>query len=77
MKTSLPVNITKYFWGDDLSQLSWEKHQKYIIQTLLEKGNRESISWLFSKINKQDILKQILELRLSPKSKNFWKIYLS
>ncbi|NCN87281.1 MAG: hypothetical protein COZ34_02290 [Candidatus Pacebacteria bacterium CG_4_10_14_3_um_filter_34_15] len=77
MKTSLPTNVTKYFWGDDLAQLSWEKHQKYIMQTLLEKGNQESISWLFSKMNKQNILKQILELKLSPKSKNFWKIYLS
>jgi len=63
MKTSLPTNVTKYFWGDDLAQLSWEKHQKYIMQTLLEKGNQESISWLFSKMNKQNILKQILELK--------------
>lgn len=77
MKSLLPVEITKYFWGDDLTQLSWENHQKYITQTLLEKGNQDSISWLFSKINKQNILEQLPELKLSPKSKNFWKIYLS
>lgn len=77
MKSHLPTDITKYFWGDDLTQLSWENHQKYIIQTILEKGNKDSIIWLFSKINKKNILKQIPKLKLSQKSKNFWEIYLS
>ncbi len=75
--TNLSPQIKKYFWGDDLEQLSWENHRQYIIQTLLEKGDRESISWLMTKASSKELLKTLPQIKLSPKSKNFWKIYLS
>jgi hypothetical protein len=75
--TDLPVEAQKYFWGDDLSDLSWEKHKNYIIQTLLEKGDLASIHWLFNKVSKNEIQALLPDLHLQPKSSNFWKIYLS
>jgi len=77
MQNTLPNFVTQHFWGDNLLDLSWEKNQKYIIQTLLERGNIDSLSWLFSKINKKEVKEQLPNLKLSSKSANFWKVYLS
>jgi len=77
METFLPKNLHKYFWGDDLDELNWQDHQKYIVQTILEKGDKEAASWLLSKTGKSQLLEKLPELRLSPKSLNFWNLYLS
>ena len=52
---SLPSDIARYFWGDDLKQIDVNNNQKYIVQTLLEMGNSDAIRWLFSKIDRQTI----------------------
>jgi len=75
--SKIPSFVTKYFWGDDLSVLSWNKHKDYVIQTILEKGDGESIAWLFSKLDKNKLKKSLSNLKLTPKSRNFWRIYLS
>lgn len=76
METSLPKCVRKYFWGDNLSQLNWQKHQKYIIQTILNKGDVKAINWLLQKVDKKELKKQLPSFHLDPKSKNFWKLYL-
>lgn len=73
----LPPYITQYFWGDDLSQLSLEKNQKYIVETLLEKGDDRALHWLFSSLEKKTIVKYLPKLKLSKKSEHFWSIYLA
>jgi len=77
MKVLIPNCVNKYFWGDDLTQLSWQKHKKYIIKTLLNNGDRKSISWLFTKINKPALKKQLTTIKLNSKSANFWRKYFS
>jgi len=75
--TTLPEYVTKYFWGDDLSELSWEKHQKYIVQTILNRGNTEAVGWLFGKVEKNKLVGDLDMYKLNPKSANFWRLYLS
>nr|AQS34469.1 hypothetical protein [uncultured bacterium] len=75
--SKLPSSILKYFWGDRLDNLSWEKHKDYIAKTLLEKGDKESINWLFGKLDRNYLKKLVKNQRLGVKSKNFWEIYLS
>jgi len=77
MHTTINAQVEKYFWGDDLDDLSWEKHSKYITETLLDKGDVDSISWLFKQISPKQLLKILPSLKLSSKAKNFWGIYLS
>jgi len=77
MTDTFPPQVTRYFWGDDLSELELSHHKKYIVQTLLEKGDVDSISWLFLKLSKTKITKLLPTLKLTPKSANFWHIYLS
>jgi len=73
---NLPLFITKYFWGDDLSELSWETHKEYIVKTILEKGDLEAVKWILKNTDK-DTLKKIIDQKMDPKSQNFWKFYLS
>lgn len=73
----IPKHAQKYFWGDDLTELSWPKHKDYITKTILEKGDTKAIHWLFELTDKK-YLKQIIQNKnLDPKSKNFWQFYLS
>lgn len=72
----LPSSVTRYFWGDELDDLDWERHRDYITKTILERGDWESVRWLIGKAGR-DYLKQVVkEKKLEPKSKNFWNIYL-
>lgn len=77
MKDTFPAQIKKYFWGDNLEELTLEKNKKYIIQTLLDKGDSEALRWLFSKVNRDEIQQLLPSLRLQSKSANFWQLYLS
>lgn len=73
---NIPASITKYFWGDDLQELDFQKHQKYIAQTLLEKGDSAATHWLFTQMPKAQIKSLLPQLKLSKKSANFWSLYL-
>lgn len=72
---SLPSYISQYFWGDDISQLDLERNKKYILETLLEKGDSKALHWLFTNIDKKTILNFLPKLRLNKKSERFWNIY--
>jgi len=74
---SLPTFITRYFWGDNIKELDLVNHKKYIVQTLLERGDQQAITWLFSTIDRDTIQKLLKEIQLSKKSANFWHIYFS
>ena len=77
MKVVLPTQVTAYFWGDNLEQLNWSDHRKYIIQTLLEKGDQTALKWLFKQVKKSELKQLLTTLKLNPKSSNYWQIYLS
>ncbi len=77
MNDQIPPQVTKYFWGDDLDDLSWEKHRKYIIQTILDKGDRCAVEWLLNRADKKELAQILPSLKLSQLSANFWHNYLS
>lgn len=76
-QTKIPPFVLKYFWGDNLEELNLENNQTYIIQTVLEKGDIETVKWLFSVVNRGQIKKSLPNLKMDQKSTNFWNIYLS
>jgi len=76
MNNDLPPDVKSFFWGDSLSELNWKDHQKYIVQTLLSKGDEKAIHWLFSQINHQEVKAMLPSLRLDSKSATFWDLYL-
>jgi len=77
MKQTIPAFIARYFWGDNLKELSWERHKDYITKTLLEKGDRRALVWLFKRANKVQLKAFSEQNKLDPKSRNFWQLYLS
>ncbi len=76
-KHSLPIFVTQYFWGDDLSQLDITKNKVYIIQVLLERGNQKALHWLLSIFDRDTIKNLLPNIKLSKKSSNFWNLYLN
>ncbi|PIY79468.1 MAG: hypothetical protein COY81_02470 [Candidatus Pacebacteria bacterium CG_4_10_14_0_8_um_filter_43_12] len=77
MAKTLPADLEKYFWGDDLSELSWPVHKKYIVQTLLNKADLDGLKWLFGVSSREEIKQMLPSLKLDKKSRNFWQVYLS
>lgn len=77
MKQIIPEHITKFFWGDDLTDLSLENNKKYIVQTLLEKGDIDDVKWLFSKVEKDEVKILLPSLKLSKLSANYWNIFFN
>jgi len=77
MDQKIPSQIIKFFWGDNSAKLSFRNNKKYIIQTLLEKGDINDIKWLFSQLNSLDIKSLLSSLKLSSKSAHFWKIFFN
>lgn len=75
--SSLPQAVLKFFWGDDIRELSWEKYRVYITKTLLEKGDVSALRWLLKRADKDDIRQVLATKKLDKKSQNFWNLYLS
>jgi len=72
----LPISVTKYFWGDELANLNWERNRDYITKTILEKGDMESVKWLIENVDRGYLKQVVKEKKLDQKSKIFWSLYL-
>jgi len=72
-----PNYVNKYFWGDDLSGLSLENNENYILQTILNIGDQRAVKWLLLFRDRSFIKKKLSVLKLTPQSANFWNMYLS
>lgn len=77
MNQKIPSQIIKFFWGDNKTELSFRNNKKYIVQTLLEKGDINDIKWLFSQLSSLDIKSLLPSLKLSSKSEHFWKTFFN
>lgn len=74
---SLPTYVKKYFWGDNIEELSLENNNRYIIQTILNIGDLDAVKWLFFQVPREVVKEKLPQLKLTKQSANFWKIYLS
>lgn len=72
----LPKFLEKYFWGDNLEELSWESNRRYVTQTILNKGNLQAGRWLVKKVGKSRLSLELPKYKLDPKSANYWKLLL-
>lgn len=75
-KVTLPKSLLGYFWGDKTNSLDLQKHKKYILATLLEKGDKKVIGWCIRYYGKESIKRMLPQLHLSSKSALFWRQYL-
>ncbi len=75
---NLADHLRPFFWETDLDKISIEENKTYIIERILELGDRDAVQWLFANISRDDIKKALEESKnISYKSQNFWSIILS
>jgi hypothetical protein len=74
---SIPEHLRPFFWETDLSKINIEENKQYIIERILELGDKDAVQWIFSNFSLDEIKKALKESRrMSKKSLNFWSIIL-
>jgi len=69
--------LRPFFWDSDLSKIKIKENKQYIIERILELGDRDAVQWLFSNFSLDEIKKTVKESKnISQKSLNFWSIIL-
>jgi len=69
----LPKFLRKYFWDVDVKNLDKKKYSFFIIERLLELGDKKAIDWLEKNYKKREIKRVVKKSRsLSRKSCIFW-----
>jgi len=72
----LPDTFNKYFWDVQTGKLSLEKDKKFIIERLLEYGDKNEIDWLERHYDKNIIIDTIKNSKkISSKTGNFFALY--
>ena len=68
-----PRFLEKYFWDIDFSALRAEEYPEFVIDRILENGDKKAVQWMKKNFSSEQIKKTILSSKnLSPKSANFW-----
>jgi Family of unknown function (DUF6922) len=69
--------LKPFFWETDLEKMDIRLHKTYIIERILELGDKPAVQWLFTTYSLSEI-KDILEKsrNVSSKSRNYWDIVL-
>lgn len=70
----LPGFLKKYFWDTEFSDLDKKKYSHFIIERILEYGNKEAIAWMNDNFSQKEIKNVVCKSRnLSKKTVNFWQ----
>jgi len=73
----LERSLKSIFWDTDLDKIDIQCHKSYIIERILEFGDKPAVKWLLATYSLSDV-KNALEASygISKKSRNFWVIVL-
>ena len=73
----LPSFLNKYFWDTDAKNLDVKKNEPYVIERLLEYGDRDAAAWMMRHYERTAIMNILMRSRaLSLKSASFWGFLL-
>jgi hypothetical protein len=73
----LPHFLKKYFWDVDFNELQEDSYPQFIIERILERGDEETVNWLFQHFTKSEIKRTLRKRRgISPLSANYWSLIL-
>ena len=75
---SLPRFLKKYFWDVEFSDIDKKGNSRFIIERILEYGDKKTVRWLFKNYSLKEIKGVIYKTRfLSHRSLFFWTIFLN
>jgi succinate dehydrogenase flavin-adding protein (antitoxin of CptAB toxin-antitoxin module) len=70
---AFPKFLKKYFWDTDFKKLNKKTYSQFIIERILEYGDKKAVSWLFKNYPPKEIKDAIYKTRsLSLRSLFFW-----
>lgn len=73
MKEKLPDFLYPLFWDINPERLAIEQHPKYVIERILELGDRPAVKWLEKKYPREKITETIKHSRkISRKTANYF-----
>lgn len=73
MKQKLPEQVLTLLWDVDISQIDIDKHQKYIIERIVEYGDIAEIKWMQSVYSREQISRVVSDSkRISRKAGDFF-----
>jgi hypothetical protein len=74
----MPISehIQKYFWDINPKKAAPKSHPEYYIQRILELGDEQAFEWAKRVYGKEKIKTVAKRVRLSEKSRNYWKTVL-
>lgn len=72
----LTPHIRKFFWDINPETARPKSHPDYYIKRILELGDGRALKWLKSVFGSKKVAQVARSARLSPKSKNYWKLNL-
>ena len=77
MKT-LPKFLEKYFWDVEFKEIDKTKNSRFVIERILEYGEKKAVQWLFKSYPLKQIKEAVSKARsLSPRSLFFWVLLLN
>ncbi len=73
----IPAFLHKYFWDTDAKKLDVKKSAPYIIERILEYGDRDAAQWMIQIYEREAVVQVLRRSRaLSLKSASFWGFLL-
>lgn len=73
MSPIIPESVSRYLWDTPIDQINIQKHATFIIERVLEYGERAAIGWIDEQYGEDAIVDVIKNSkRISPKTANFY-----
>ena len=73
----IPARLYHLFWDVDAGKLNLRRHSRYVIERILELGDLDALWWAQRQYPTALIIETChASRRLSPRSKNFWELWL-
>jgi hypothetical protein len=77
-KENMEKTFKNIFWDADIEKIDPKTNSKYVIDRILEYGDKEQVKWMLHFYSRDQIIKEIETSRqLSNKSANFWANYFN
>ncbi len=79
MRNVIPEFIKPYLWSYDTEKMDPQEHWRLIITSVLNRGDRRALAWIFSNYAKEQIklaVREPLKGAWDKKSLNYWALIL-
>lgn len=78
MTNIIPARFKPYFWDVEVKKLDPAKNPFFVIQRLLDKGDKTAVNWVRENYGDSKIKETFSRMKdFSPRIANFWRLFLN